>query len=480
MDFLIGLDTGTSNIKGVLLSTIGNIIVKEKIATELFYPQQSYVEFYAEKQYQLICQLIRTLLKNVQNGKVKAISISGASGNTVLMDENKKTIQPVISWMDERTKNSEDILDAQEVYNIVGWHWLKVFPLAHLIWLKKNKPLLYKNTTYYGMDINYLLFRLCNVFALDYSMATTFYLQEQIKFCWYKPFLNLLEIEEKSLPTLMPSGTCIGSLTPQSASETGLSTQTKVVLGAFDHPSAARGVGILDIGSLLLSCGTSWVGFFPVKNREDGLSLNLIIDPFLAKQGPWAVIFSIPRIGQIIDWYLKYLFVEDSLSDAYQKFSIESQKSNIGANGLFIDLTKNFKDEFIVKIMKKYSIEDISRAIMESAAYEMKTKLKNISIKKIVMVGGPTESFIWPQIVADITGLEIMLPMNKNGQIAGAIGAAILAGIGIGIFKDANEGFKSLNFQFQKIEPDLAKTKKYQELYQRYVLKKSNIKEMNS
>jgi len=463
----------------VLVSSEGEVLAQEKCLTQLLRPQHDYVEFSPSTHYKAVCNLIRELCSKFSpKYKVKALSMAAASGNTLLLDKNNSPITNIISWLDNRTdKNILPNLAQDKVRNIVGWPWFGGFSMAHLAWLKKNRPHVYNKACRFSMNTDYLLYRLTGCWGMDTSTATTFYLQDQVNSCWYKPYLDELKIKENSLSKLMPSGSKLGFLTQDAADDTGLSTDTLVVLGAFDHPSAARGTGTLDHGDLLVSCGTSWVGFYPIQNRDIALSQNMLIDPFLRPSGPWGAMFSLSCIGENIDWYIDNVIVnaktQISWAEKYSQFNINAQKSTLGANGLYLDMFDDIKtiESNLSYLKRSYNTRDISRAVMEGVVYKMREKIEKLSsagvaANNITMVGGPSESPIWPQIFSDVTGLEVKL---LNGQNAGALGAAILAGIGAGIFKDETEGFNAIGGKAKIITPDKASHCKYNHLFKEFI-----------
>ncbi|MCP4403224.1 MAG: hypothetical protein GY801_38690 [bacterium] len=482
MDLLIGLDVGTSAVKGVVLSIKGDIIAQGKRIIQFLHPQPDFIELSPETHYRTVCDLIRELVSRTPPGSsIAALSMAVASGNTLLLDKAGQPLTNIISWLDQRAvKTSHELLpefDFERVHSIVGWPWVGSFPFGHLAWLKHNAPEKYTTAAHYGMNSDYLLFRLTGKWGMDHSTATTFYLQDQRQRQWYQPYLDRLGISEGNLAELLPSGSVLGPLTLQAAEDTGLSQETCVVLGAFDHPCAARGTGMLQPGDLLLSCGTSWVGFYPLENRDLARSQKLLIDPFLRPEGPWGAMFSLARVGTTIDWYVDNLLLQpgDNSTDKYQLFSSYAQQTPPGANGLYINPCQDISKmpEKTTALKTHYSREEISRAVMEGTAFEMKRKIQELAeaglpAERITMVGGPAESPVWPRIVAEITGLELQL---INGQSAGAVGAAILAGIGAGIFRDEHEAFSGMGGNAVCISPSASAKSRYNSLYEEYLEK---------
>ncbi len=312
---------------------------------------------------------------------------------------------------------------------------------------------------------------------MDPSTASTFYLYDQVNRCWHKPYLDLLGIGEQMLSKLLDSGKVLDSLTADASKETGLPETTVAVLGAFDHPSAARGTGVLSVGKMLLSCGTSWVGFYPIEDRALGIGQKMLVDPFLTPSGPWGAMSSLTAIGITIDKHIeKYVLAgENSPEQKYEIFNKAAQRAPLGSGGLFLDLYRGrtaFLDN-VENLLASHSLEEVSRALMEGAAFEVRRLMERldkagITAEEATMVGGPTESPIWPQIVADVTDFHFKL---INGQTAGAVGAAIFAAIGYGLFNSEQEAFQAMGGSGRTVRPDSRRVRQYNFLYEKFMEK---------
>jgi xylulokinase len=432
---LIGLDLGTSAIKGVVTNAEGKVLAEASADACLRQPHDGWVEAVAEPRYHTVCDVIRELAAAAP-GEIAALAMSAASGNTLLTDDEGLPLTPVINWMDSRTASCPPAaisdLQGDKLARITGWPCVDSFPLSHLAWLREEDPVRFDAAAHYGMDTDWLLYRLTGLWRMDLSTATTFHLVDQVKGTYHKPLLKRLGIPESKLSTLMHSGERIGPLTAQGARDTGLTTQTAVVAGSFDHPAAALAAGVTQPGQLLLSCGTSWVGLLPHADRDAILDAELLCDPFLsATGGPWAGMFSVPRIGRAIDWYIAHAIALDE-PDPLRVFNDLADEAESGAGGVMIDLCEPPK-------LPSAARANIARAVMEGAARLLNEKLDAMQthgfrFDRAVMVGGPSQSPVWPTILAEITGLELTV----GGRSAGACGAAILAGKGIGLYSEAS------------------------------------------
>jgi len=433
---LIGLDLGTTGLKGVLVDRRGKVLADSGADTVLEHPHDGWVETEPADHFERVCGVVRKLAA-ARPGKVAALAMAGATGNTLLTDAAGTPLTPIVNWMDRRAEQTPPAALAEfseaEVARVAGWPCVTTFPLAHLAWLRENRPDAWRAAAHIGMPADWLLFKLTGQWRMDHSTATTFHLQDQVAGVWHAPFLQRLGIMTEQLSGLCRSGTTIGPLAANAARDLGLTPDTLVVAGCFDHPAAARASGVLRPGQLLLSCGTSWVGFLPHGDRDAILEAGLLCDPFLSENGgPWGGIFSVPYIGRTVDWYVSNVIAPGE-TDPWAVFNDAAAAAETGANGLVIDLREPPWTPDAARC-------DVARAVMEGAARLLVEKLNALrahgfTYDEAVMVGGPSESEVWTSILAEQSGLRL----KRGGRAAGARGAAVLAGIGAGWYRDEEE-----------------------------------------
>ena len=167
--------------------------------------------------------------------------------------------------------------------------------------------------------IEYLLYKMTGKWGIDRSTAVPFYLLEQQTGKWHKPYLDALGITEDKLPTVYESGDLLGNITKEFSEKYGIDEKCKVFLGSFDHPSGAIANNVVKEGELLLSCGTSWVLFFPYKDREKLIENRLLCDTFLSKEkGLWGAMSSVAQVSKNID-----RIIENNISKTDKKQNIK-------------------------------------------------------------------------------------------------------------------------------------------------------------
>ncbi len=426
MNYTIGLDIGSTNVKGVLLSEAGEAAARASERFEYDRPLPGYVQIEADKFTQNCFDVIRALAKALpEGGTLPGISEVSASGNLLLLGyADMKPITPIINWQDARvTDEVQKVLgedfDTQAYYERTGWRLGTKFPLAQLCYIKVHDPDLLKRTSFVCMSTEYLNYLLTGRFGISPSAGTPFYLIDQTDKDYVKDILEVFGIEDSMVPPVMSTGSDIGDVTPEMCAKLGLPAGVKVYCGTFDHPGGAISSGVTEEGKMLLSCGTSWVAFMPIRDRSAIIKNSFLCDPFLSDRGgPWGAMCSISSIGNVVnDLVAKYI-------GGYDKLTELAMASKNGSGGLVIDRDRIDDPEILT-----YSKENIAYAIMELPASLLRQKLEvflsgGVRFEQVYMAGGPTRSNIWVSITERILGMSVIV---KDAEFSGAVGAAIIA-----------------------------------------------------
>lgn len=438
MDYLLGLDMGTSAVKGAIMSVSGETAAT--FTQKINYSEDGSKKLLDPKHFTEVCiKVISELVKQISSeDKVLALCSCCASGNLILLDSNCEPITPIIGWQTTVPKDEVNSFftdsEKKEIHQKVGWNLSGHYSASYLAWIKKYKSELLEKTDMITMNAEYFNYLLTGKWGVSVSMGTPFYLIDQEKGEYNIPLLKKLGVESKNFPPIFDKGTVLGNITENMAKLTGLTTETKVVLGSFDHPSGAMGAGVFDEGEMLLSCGTSWVEFFPVQSRDFALSTKGLVDRYMLKGSPYCVMKALTSVSIKIDNLREHYLGKIS----HKEFDDLASNSVLGCNGISFDFTD---DDYT-----KYSNEnkcDIARAIIECAAYKLKNNLKELRefgllANKITMIGGITNSSVCVDIISQILEMQIEV---VNGQSAGAIGSCLLAGIGIGVYEDEKQAY---------------------------------------
>lgn len=421
MNYVIGLDIGTSSVKGVLMDENKNIIATETVKHKYYY--ENNLKLLNADEFCDGCISAIKLLASKACGKVLGICASGASGNLMLFGKKNS---PIYNWQNSFDKDIVDkylgSYDTPEMRKIVGWGKNYGFPLATLAYLKATSPECIENADMICMSIEYLNYTLTGKWGITRSMGTPFYLINQETGRYHKDFLDIIGITEDKLPAIMDNCSVLGCLTKQAAQKTGLTEDTKVILGTFDHPAAARGAAVFDEGEVLLSCGTSWVALVPFKTRNEPLKRSMLIDPFMSPNGNWCGMRSIASISDKIDACKNKYFPDMP----YREFDMLVDKSELGAGGIKVDL------DCPADMPVDTPSHHLARAIAEAAANKLCDMLVSldINIKKVKFVGGISKSKEWLAVINEVCNVAVEV---VNGECAGAAGSALMARVGVGM-----------------------------------------------
>ena len=426
--YSVGLDLGTSSVKAVLFDG-ERVINKASAPFEIkecgLKDGAKYSGFSADSYAETVFGVISELAKGV-NGDIYGIAMASASGNTVVCDKNGNAIIDAYSWTTPAFKEESEKVYGKIGYSqaakISGWGYFHTFPLSHLAQIKVHQPEILDACGKICMSTEYLLYKMTDKWGIDRSTAVPFYLLEQQTGKWHKPYLDALGITEDKLPTVYESGDFLGNITEDFATKYGINKNCKVFLGSFDHPSGAIANGVVNEGDLLLSCGTSWVLFFPYRDREKLIENRLLCDTFLSKEkGLWGAMSSVAQVSKNID-----KIIENNISetDKIRLFNEYSEKAARGAGGLKINPVTDADKDF-----SGYKKENIARALMEGAANLLKEKLDylkalGIEFNSVKMAGGPSQSKIWVDIIRYTIGKPVKV---TYGVDSGAVGAAMRA-----------------------------------------------------
>ncbi len=425
MNYTIGLDIGSTNVKGVLVSSAGEIVKNASKKFEYDYPKPGYVQIDADKFVENCFDVIAALAKALPSGgRITGISQVSASGNMLLLGEGYAPITPIYNWQDHRVTNEVQLVlgedfDTQAYYERIGWRLGTALPLAQLCFIKEHDPDLLKRTRFVCMSTEYLNFLLTKKFGISPSAGTPFFLIDQTTRSYVEEVLDVFGIDESMVPPVMSTGAELGEVTPEMCEKLGLTDGVKVFCGTFDHPGGAISSGVTEEGKMLLSCGTSWVAFIPINDRRVAIKNNFLCDPFLSDRGgPWGSMSSITSIGNVVnDLVARYI-------GGYSELTALAMASENGSGGLVIDRDRIDDPEILT-----YSKENIAYAIMELPARLLREKLEvflssGVKFDRVFMAGGPTKSDIWVSITEKILGMSVTV---KDAEFAGAVGAAMIA-----------------------------------------------------
>lgn len=458
MSYLIGIDIGTSGTKTVLFDAMCNIICAASEEYPLYQPQNGWAEQNPEDWKNAALNTLKAVIeKSGIDGKaVSGIGLSGQMHGLVMLDDNNRVIRPSIIWCDQRTAaECEEITEKigkERLIEITANPALTGFTASKILWVRKHEPENHARCRHILLPKDYIRFVLTGEFATDVSDASGMQLLDVPNRCWSDEVLNKLDIDKALLARVYESPEVTGRLLPEIAATVGLSPNTVVVGGAGDNAAAAVGTGVVANGRAFTTIGTSGVVF--------AHSDTVTIDPkgrvhtfCCAVPNAWHVMGVTQGAGLSLKWF-RDNFCQDYVSaakaqgtDPYILMTQDAEKVPVGSNRLIYlpylmgertpHLDPDCRGAFF-GLSAIHNKADLIRAVMEGVAYSLKDchdilSEMGVSINEMMACGGGGTSRLWRQMLADMYDCTVKTAASKEGP---ALGAAILAGVGAGIFRD--------------------------------------------
>lgn len=462
MQYLLGIDLGTSSTKTVLFDERCTPVAAASRGYPLSQPQNGWAEQDPAEWYAAVEATISEVLhkSGVSKESVRAIGLSGQMHGLVMLDAQGAVIRPAILWCDQRTvAECEEItakVGAERIVAITANPVLTGFTAAKIRWVQKNEPQHYARCHRLLLPKDYIRFRLTGEFATEVSDASGTQLFDVPHRRWSEEILAALHIDRALLPEVHESSAVTGHLLPNVAAALGLSTAVAVVGGAADNAAAAIGTGTVRAGRAFTTIGTSGVIFAHTDTPA--------IDPAgrlhtfcHAVPGAWTVMGCTLSAGGALRWYLEQFcepYREEatrSRCDFYAVVNRHAASAPIGANGLLFlpylmgersPLLDPYARGVFFGLSGIHQRADMLRAVMEGVAYSLKDchallSGMGLSFQRMAACGGGGESPVWRQILADMYGCQVQTVAAKEG--GAVLGAGILAGVGTGVFRSIEE-----------------------------------------
>jgi len=484
--YILAHDIGTSSDKAVLVRFDGAIRATASAPYPTYYPNPAWVEQDPADYWKAVCETSRRVLtdNDISPESVAAIVFSTQAQGVIPVSEDGSVLYPNITWVDGRAeKQAQGIMKkvgGKRVFTLLaGTPIMGKDCIAKIIWLKEERPEIYRNA-FRILDVNgYLKYRCTGKMVTELSGASGYGFDLKKK-TWMS-VLPLAGIDMKKLPPLVRSTDKIGGLTPKAAKETGLIEGTPVFGGCDDVQSAAVGAGQQEDGDVHIYLGTSaWVaaatktgdsfkhGAAAIQSADPGMNLIAGITE---------------SAGANIEWIRDQFFRHEKEKYGSGVFNYMDEVIATvppGSDGLICTpwmlgercpVSSTTTRATLFNITMVHTREHLMRAVYEGIAYNIRWILQNyckdygIACDDVRIIGGGALDKGWMQILADVTGRKISVVENPRN--AGAVGAAVVALIGLGELPDFASAKKFVHIA-QIFTPDPANQAVYDGLFAQY------------
>lgn len=493
MSHTLAIDLGTGSCRAIIFGLDGRPVGFAQ--REWFHPGLPGVPgsqvFDTARNWELICACISEAIgeSSLEPADIAAVSSSSMREGMVLYDDAGREIWACPN-VDSRAGAQADALvrsgDARRLFEI-GGDWVSITAPARLLWIRDNEPDTFSAIAHVGMLSDWVLARLTDRFVTDPSCGSSSNLFDLRSRDWAATSLEIVGLAPGVMPEVMEPGNVMGEVTTAAARETGLAPGTPVVVGGGDTQLGLLGLGAVRPGAATLVGGSFWQ--MTLTTDEP------IIDPEArvrtlchALPGQWMTEGIAFYAGLAMRW-LRDAFCEPERSEAarqgrdpYQLMEAAAAEVPAGSNGLMAIVSNVMDVKRWVQAPPSFvgfDVEDPARtdrracirAIQEQAAYATRghlailEELSGQQFDRISFTGGGAKGQLWPHIVADVLGVVVDVPETKEST---ALGAALCAGLGVGLYDDLAAITAELNRVERTIEPDAAAHEVYDESYGRW------------
>ncbi len=433
MAYYLAIDLGTTGCRSILFDEQLHNLSQAYEEYGLITPAPTWVEQDAELWWTLTKKTMKAAVEKagIRGEAVEGISISSQGITIVPVDESFTPLCNAHSWLDVRgeaaAKKIENDYTREGIFALTGKNPLPAYSLPKLLWIREHMPDVWARAYKFLMPLDFLTAKLCGNAVTDHSMASGTLMYDLEKGCWSKELLDRYAIDEKLLPDLAWSGERAGTLLPAVAKELGLREDCVVAVGAQDQKCAAEGAGLKE-GAVTVSLGTAgavtklWKAYGGKKNQE-------VAWCGYTKKGYWVTEGVIETAGVCLRYTRDLLYP----SASYQVIDEESATAIAKESELlFLPHLGSGKGGFF-GVNLGTARGEYTAAVMQGVAFEVRRTLQKMNayadVDSLIVFGGGAKGDLWCQILADGTGMHILVP--TTAEAAGA-GAALLAAKGCG------------------------------------------------
>ena len=495
MDYLLGIDVGSTSMKALVYDLDGNVVSHgshptESVAHDPNHP--NWQVYQPEHIWDGISSAIRDAVSQIgSQNRIKAAAVTGLGADAVPLDKHGEPVYPFINWICTRTTSQfewwVENVGLERTFQISGWQPFIWSTVLRFMWLKENKPEFARQVDKWLIVEDFVNYKLTGVYSTDYTDASPTLLFDQRTLGWSDELLKIAGLEKDLFPEPQVSGSYIGEVTPEAAEKTGLAVGTPIFQGGHDYLIGALAAGAISSGTFLDVAGTWELVITPTSDpqwtpeiRQLGLTIEAHAVPDMY------CIWAGGTSASMLEWYKEQIGTEaqrkaqSGQGNVWSNLMDEARTAPPGANGIFFlphfngsacpDLDPRSLGAFL-GLNDTTKRADMVRAVIEGLDYAFLDMLKALELgagqkaEEITAIGGGTRNGFWMQNKADVSGRPVV---TLEIEEATALGAAMLAGIGVGIYESLDEASQRVHKPGKIFEPNTKLTSFYSELFEIY------------
>nr|MDW8081817.1 FGGY-family carbohydrate kinase [Candidatus Calescibacterium sp.] len=496
---LLGIDVGTSSIKVALFHASGETLVEATQAVPILNPEPEFAEQDMNAVWESTCLAVRQCLSraSIVGENIAAVGVSGQGTGCWLLDRQKNPLSNAIIWIDGRAKALLDEWKRDgKVARVFALSSNSLFtgsPVALLAWLKRNRPEDFRRVGYFLFAKDWVRLKLTGVIATDSSDLSMFPCSVEGD-CY--EILEVLDMPEVGdiMPSPRKAWEVVGEVMREAAEVTGIPVGTPVVTGLVDVASCALALGVVHLGQVYSILGTTSFNAFlaekgPLLFQPQGVGISvayLFPNTFLRAMATMSGTLS-------LDWFLERFFGENRsqyLSKREFFLALEKVLEDVppGAEGvMFLPyispggerapfLNPHAQGVFF-GLRYNHTKAHLLRAVYEGVAFSVLDCFQSLKlpVSELRFCGGGAKSDFWCQLIADVLNARVIIPKNQE---LGALGAALLAGVGAGVYRDVYDAVERTFVVKNVFEPRERISQFYRERFAVYRELRESLKKL--
>ncbi len=495
-NYLLSIDIGTSSCKVVIFDSKGNVVASSNKAYNVYYPAEGFAEQDPLEWWQATCNAIKEAIyeSKIDPGAIAGIGVDGQSWSAIALGKDGQVLTNTPIWMDTRSKDICDRVNREvgqdKIFDLSGNSFQPSYTTPKILWYKENMPEVYKNTSKVLQSNSFIVYKLTGKISQDKSQGYGLHCFDMERGIWDYDMARELGFDSNFLPEIYESHDVVGLVSKEASDLTGLLEGTPVVAGGLDAACGALGVGVLEAGQTQEQGG-----------QAGGMSI--CIDEYKSHQALILGYHVVPDLwllqggtvggGGVMKWFeQEFADYERSQKEHLGKSSLDqlndiANKVAPGSDGLvFLPYMMGERSPIWDPNAKGvyYGLDfsktkgHMVRSSMEGVAFSLMHNLEiakkiGVQVNELRAMGGAANSLLWTQIKSDVTGKEINVPSSDT---ATAMGAAILAGVGVGLYKDFDDAVSGLIKIKRQHSPNMENHAIYMKNYDLYLDLYNNLK----
>ncbi len=457
MRYLLGLDISTTGAKALLIDDQGTVIASRTTPQPISTPKPLWSEQNPADWWDGMAAAIRAVLAETgAAADVAAIGLTGQMHGLVCLDVNGQVLRPSILWNDQRTQAECDAITAKvgarRLIELTGNRALTGFTAPKILWVRNHEPDVYARIAHILLPKDYIRFKLTGAYATDLADGSGMLLMDVANRRWSQDVLAELDIPLAWMPAVYEGPDVTGYVSAAAAQETGLKAGIPVVAGGGDQSAQAVGVGAVTPGVVALTVGTSGVVFAPLGSYayEPEGRLHAFCH---AVPGRWHFMGVMLSAAGSLQWY------RDALAPGISFDALTAEAADVppGSDGLqFLPYLSGERTPHpdplargaFIGLTVRHTRGHLTRAVLEGVSFGLRDGFELIRqseagrvIRQVRVSGGGAKSPLWRQILADVLGAPLVTVEALEGA---AYGAALLAGVGVGVWSDVEAATASI------------------------------------